>query len=57
MWSFVTIKDGEPVGEDVGKSVSLDTWGLAVKLKVTIAVSSPNEPGDLHNSMSKLGVF
>ncbi|KAL5487412.1 hypothetical protein EMCRGX_G020007 [Ephydatia muelleri] len=44
MWAFVAVKGGEALAEDVGKSVSLETWGLAVHLKVSVAVKSPNDP-------------
>lgn len=57
MWAFVAVKGGEALAEDVGKSVSLETWGLAVHLKVSVAVKSPNDPGDHTPSSSLLILF
>lgn len=39
MWVFVTIKGGEPVAEDVGKAVDVQSWGLPVELHVTLPLS------------------
>ena len=36
MWALVTVKGGDPVGEDVGKAQDLQNWGLPVELHVTL---------------------
>ena len=36
MWALVTVKGGAPVGEDVGRSHDLQSWGLPVELHVTV---------------------
>lgn len=39
MWAFVTVKGGAVIGEDVGKSVDVNTWGPPVNLQVTIPLA------------------
>ena len=36
MWALVTVKGGAPVGEDVGRSHDLQSWGLPVEIHVTV---------------------
>ena len=41
MWALVAVKGGEGgvVGEDVGKSASVQSWGITVNLKVTVPLT------------------
>ena len=39
MWAFVTVKGGEVIGEDVGKSVDVHSWGMPVTLHVTLPLT------------------
>ena len=36
MWVLVTVKGGDPVGEDVGRSHDTQSWGPPVELQVTL---------------------
>lgn len=44
MWAFVTVKGGDPVGEDIGKAVNVQSWGAPVTLAVTLPLSDSSEP-------------
>ncbi len=43
MWVFMTVKGGAVLGEDVGKSVDVQSWGLPVTLYVTIPLADSGE--------------
>ena len=38
MWALVTTKGGEVLGEDIGKSASIQEWGNPVRVKVSIPI-------------------
>lgn len=44
MWAFVTVKGGDPVGEDIGKALDVQSWGASVTLAVTLPLSDSGEP-------------
>ena len=48
-WALVVVKGGEGgvVGEDVGKSPNVQTWGTPVNLRVTVPLT---DDGQLHNN-------
>ena len=41
MWALVVVKGGEGgvVGEDIGKSPAVQSWGAAVNLRVTVPLT------------------
>ena len=42
-WAFAVVKAGEVLGEDVGKSVNINNWGLPVNLHVTMPLADSGE--------------
>ena len=38
MWALVTVKGGEPLAEDVGKSADIQSWGPSVMVQVTVPI-------------------